>query len=159
MVLSNSLVHSVRTAAHAAPGPSDPFSVPSFAFADTGRPERYRATFRQPQRQYGRRHHESSGAPKTAREACKLEHDARNKSAQESSAGVRHVIKAHVESNAVFVGIGEHQIRMDRGVDGENHRKDGQAPHQSNAGIHGSALDQDETHGDQHEQECPRGCG
>ena len=58
-----------------------------------------------------------------------------NKRAKEPSARIRHVIEPDVECHAVFIGIREHQVGMNRGVDCKQDGKDGKPDHQRNAWI------------------------
>ena len=85
---------------------------------------------RKTERQNSRCEYECSGSPKTSLKSGKLEHNAGEERAEKTPASVGHVVEPDIQRDAIFVGVGQHQIGMDRRVDRKNHREDGEADYE-----------------------------
>ena len=85
------------------------------------------------QRQNRGREHKRRRSPQATLESRELEDKAGEQGAKQPPPGIRHVVEADVQSHAILIRVGQHQIGMDRRVNRKNHREDSKADHERQA--------------------------
>src|SRR5208283_3077190 len=76
------------------------------------------------------RQYESPGGQKATSKSIEFKNHTRQKRAKEPSAGIRHVVEAHIYRDLVIVGVGEDEIRVHGRIDREYDHENGEPNHQ-----------------------------